>query len=399
LDDALEEGLPSEAGAQMPTKALIIGGGVAGLTAAIGLRRAGIEPIVFERADELRKVSVGGGLHIWPNAIKALRQIDLGDRVEAIGAAVEHSHFRTWRGELIADLPVGASSRKVGAVTVGVSRGDLHALLAEVLGSDAIRLGAECVGFTQDATGVVARFRDGREERGDLLVGADGLRSTVRSQLLGLEEPRYSGYTSWLALVDLPAGEAPADVLTVMFGRGSRFIYYHVGGGRFGWIANKNTPAGGSDSAGAKAAVLETYDGWAEPVATLVAHTDEPRIVRMDLSDRPPAKRWGEGRVTLLGDAAHPMTPNIAQGACQGIEDAVVLPKSLTSEPDIATALRAYEERRKKRTATLTKRSRMVGAIGQWESPLLCAFRDRVLLKGFQKAAVKNDEKLFAFEV
>lgn len=384
---------------QPATKGLIIGGGVAGLTAAIALRRMGIEAEVFERADELRKVSVGGGLHIWPNAIKALRQVDLGDRVEGIGAAVEHSHFRTWRGDLIADLPVGESSRKVGAVTVGVSRGELHAMLAEVVGSDAIRLGSNCVGFTQDSSGVVARFSDGREERGDFLVGADGLRSVVRSQLLGADEPRYSGYTSWLALVELAGDEAPADVLTVMFGRGARFIYYHVGGGRFGWIANKNTPPGGTDSAGAKAAVLDIYADWAEPVATLVSRTDEARIVRMDLSDRPPTKRWGEGRVTLLGDAAHPMTPNIAQGACQGIEDAVVLMKTLSTEPDVITALRAYEERRKGRTATLTKRSRMVGAIGQWESPILCAIRDRILLKGFQRAATKNDERLFAFEV
>jgi 2-polyprenyl-6-methoxyphenol hydroxylase-like FAD-dependent oxidoreductase len=380
-------------------KALIVGGGVAGLTAAIALRRSGTEPVVFERADELRKVSVGGGLHIWPNAIKALRQIDLGDRVETIGAAVERSHFRTWNGELIADLPVGVSSRKVGAVTIGVSRGELHALLADAVGGDAIRLGAECVGFAQDETGVVARFADGREEHGDLLVGADGLRSTIRSQLLGPDEPRYSGYTSWLALVDLSGGDAPADVLTVMFGRGARFIYYHVGGGRFGWIANKNTPPGGSDPGGAKAAVLDTYAGWAEPVATLVSQTDDARIVRMDLCDRRPAKKWGEGRVTLLGDAAHPMTPNIAQGACQGIEDAVVLMKSLEAEGDVPSALRTYEDRRKSRTATLTKRSRLVGAIGQWESPVLCALRDRVLLKGFQKAAVKNDEKLFSFEV
>ncbi len=385
--------------AQQATKGLVIGAGVAGLAAAIALRRMGIEPVVFERVDELRKVSVGGGLHIWPNAIKALRQIDLADRVEGIGAVVEHSHFRTSRGDLIADLPVGASSRKVGAVTVGVSRGELHALLAEVLGSDAVRLSSECVGFTQDSSGVVARFSDGREERGDFLVGADGLRSVVRSQLLGDDEPRYSGYTSWLALVELAGEEAPADVLTVMFGRGARFIFYHVGGGRFGWIANKNTPPGGKDPDGPTAAVLEIYGDWAEPVATLVKRTDPARIVRMDLSDRPPTKHWGEGRVTLLGDAAHPMTPNIAQGACQGIEDAVVLMKSLTAEPDVVTALRSYEERRKGRTATLTKRSRMVGAIGQWESPVLCAIRDRVLLKGFQKAATKNDEKLFAFEV
>jgi 2-polyprenyl-6-methoxyphenol hydroxylase-like FAD-dependent oxidoreductase len=382
-----------------PAKALIIGGGVAGLTAAIALRQAGIEPVVFERADELRKVSVGGGLHIWPNAIKALRQIGLGEQVEGIGAVVEHSHFRTSQGELIADLPVGESSRKVGAVTVGVSRGDLHALLAEIVGNEAIRLGAHCIGYTQDASGAVARFADGSEERGDFLVGADGLRSTIRSQLLGADEPRYSGYTSWLALVELAGAAAPPDVLTVMFGRGARFIFYNVGRGRFGWIANKNTPPGGTDPEGPKAAVLETYSGWAEPVATLVSGTDEARIVRMDLCDRPPVKQWGEGRVTLLGDAAHPMTPNIAQGACQGIEDAVVLMKTLAAEPDTVQALRSYEDKRKERTATLTKRSRTVGAIGQWESRLLCTFRDRVLLKAFQRAAVKNDERLFAFEV
>jgi 2-polyprenyl-6-methoxyphenol hydroxylase-like FAD-dependent oxidoreductase len=380
-------------------RVIVIGAGIGGLATAIAVRRAGFEPAVFERADELRKVSLGGGLHIWPNAIKAFRQLDLGDAVQGIGAEVERSHFRTWRGQLLADLPVGDSSRKVGAVTVGVSRGELHKLLSQAFGEDSVQLGATCVGFSQEAGGVVARFADGREEHGDVLVGADGLYSAIRAQLHGSAKPRYSGYTSWLALVDLPEAEAPADVLTVMFGRGSRFIYYHVGGGRFGWIANLNTPEGGRDPNGAKAAVLDAYRGWAPPVETLVSHTDESRIVRMDLLDRPPIKRWGEGRVTLLGDAAHPMTPNIAQGACQAIEDAVVLMKSLGEHADTDAALRTYEARRVDRTGTLVKRSRLVGAVGQWENSLACAFRNTVLIKAFQRAAVKNDERLFSFEV
>jgi 2-polyprenyl-6-methoxyphenol hydroxylase-like FAD-dependent oxidoreductase len=380
-------------------KVIVIGAGIGGLATAIAARRAGLEPVLFERADELRKISLGGGLHIWPNAIKAFRQLDLGDAVQGIGAEVERSHFRTSSGELLADLPVGDSSRKVGAVTVGVSRGELHKLLSQAAGEDSVHLGATCVGFSEDADGVVARFADGREERGNCLVGADGLYSAVRAQIHGPAKPRYSGYTSWLALVDLPTAEAPPDVLTVMFGRGARFIYYHVGNGRFGWIANLNAPEGGRDPEGPKAAVLAAYKGWASPVETLVSRTDESRIVRMDLMDRPPIKRWGEGRVTLLGDAAHPMTPNIAQGACQAVEDAVVLMKSLEGHGDAAAALRSYEARRVDRTGTLVKRSRMVGAVGQWRSPLAVAFRNKVLLKGFQRAAVKNDERLFSFEV
>jgi 2-polyprenyl-6-methoxyphenol hydroxylase-like FAD-dependent oxidoreductase len=359
-------------------RAIIIGAGVGGLTAAIALRRIGMQPVVFERASDVRKIQIGGGLQVWTNAMKAMRQLDLMDSLLAASAELGQCEFRTWSGDVMIGWSVCENSRKLGAPSVGVSRVDLHKVLLDALGDAAVRLNAECTGFTQDMDGVTVRFADGQEERGALLVAADGARSTLRNQLLGPSPVKYAGYSVWQTVGQLNSPLPPDDLFGMWYGRGKRFIYYQVAPRQQHWAAVVNTPPGGIRFRdGPKAGLLDWYRGWQKPIESMIEATDESEISRVDIYGRRPLSTWGSGRVTLLGDAAHPITLNLGQGACQAIEDAVVLAKHLQTAPDLVAGLRTYEGARMERTADLMTRAWRFGVIGQLNNPVLCWAREK----------------------
>lgn len=361
-------------------RAIIIGGGIGGLTTAIALRRVGVEAVVFERAGDLREI--GAGISIWTNAVKALEKIGLSDAVrgggqDGVGQQEIGGAIRTASGRKLMALPVGALERRFGPSVV-TTRPHLQRALISALPEAALRLGAEFTGFRQDGSGVTALFADGTEERGDLLVGVDGLNSTVRAQLFGEEHPRYAGFTAWRGLVYLEDG--PEDMGFEAWGRGEVFGVVPIGGGRFYWFATKNTPEGGrAGPDGHKAELLERFGSWVEPVPSIIRAAAEEEILRHDVYDRDPLSQWCKGRVTLLGDAAHPMTPNLGQGACQAIEDAVALAGCVKAQGDVIVALKLYEERRKDRADMIVRRSRALGNVEQIENPLLCALRNAAI--------------------
>lgn len=377
-------------------KVLIVGGGIGGLTAAIALKRQGFSPFVFERAPEVREV--GAGITLWTNAVKVLRTLGVGAAVEAKAVPLTRSELRDWRGRLLQGTDLGPVSERLGAPTVGIHRADLQQTLAGFVGPDRLMLGAECVGFSEDEGGVTVRFADGREERGDVLIGADGLRSAVRKQLLGDGPPRYSGYTAWrgVGLIDRP--EVPLRTTMLAMGRGSQFGYLPIGGGRTYWFATANLPAGQTDPPGrTKADLLDRFRDWYAPVPAVIEATDEHAIMRNDIVDREPARTWGRGRVTLLGDAAHPTTPNLGQGGCMAIEDALVVARCLKDHADPVVALRAYETRRFDRTAEITNTSWKLGKVFALEGRLSCWLRDR-LFRSTGRLTIRQTVKLIGYE-
>ncbi|MBI5517118.1 MAG: FAD-dependent monooxygenase [Deltaproteobacteria bacterium] len=359
---------------------VVVGAGIGGLSAAIALRRAGFEAEVYERAEALRPV--GAGLTIQPNAVLALRRLGVGEALEKTGAHLRAGELWRSDGQRLTRLTredSDALTREAGAPLVGIHRATLHELLVEALGRERLHLGRTCTGYAQDGTRVTARFSDGGDEACDVLVGADGLRSAVRAQVLGDGEPVYAGYTCWRGIAPTLCGVEPGFG-GEGWGPTARFGGCTIDGGRFYWFAVADAPQGAKDPPdGAKAFLTELYRDWASPVPELLAATPEEAIFRADICDRPPVERWGEGRVTLLGDAAHAMTPNLGQGACQAIEDALVLGDSLARGGELTACLRAYENLRIPRANAVVTAARRLGAVAHWHNPVAIWLRDHAL--------------------
>jgi len=353
---------------------IIIGGGIGGMALAAALERVGLSYEVHEQAEELREV--GAGLGLWSNALLALARVGAVEELTRLGAVVARLEVRTSDGRLLAVTPFARAEDRSGLPGyLCVHRAEILRALMHRSQRARVRLCSRCVGIEERHGVVLARFADGHEAHGDFLVGADGLRSSVRAQLFGDEPPRYSGYTCWRGVAPLEQTALPPHTAFEAWGRGRRFAVHHCGRGRLFWWACHNEPANGTDSAaGRKADVLNLFSHWQEPIAAAVAAT--PEILRHDILDRPPTRVWGRGRITLLGDAAHPTTPNLGQGACQAIEDAVVLADQLRRAGDSEGALRAFEKIRQRRTARITKQSLRLGWICQWENPMGCWLRN-----------------------
>lgn len=378
-------------------RAIIIGGGIGGLCTAIGLRRIEVEAVVYERAEELSQV--GAGLTLWANAIKALRNLGLADAVIEAGSKIERGEIRTATGQLLSLSEPGELERLFGEPTVAIHRADLHSILLSALPPDTVRLGAECTGFEQEEDGATVRFASGHTDRADLVVGADGIHSIVRRQLFPQVRLRYSGYTAWRGVV-ATRNEAALGVTSESWGCGSRFGIVRVDKERVYWFATANAPAGQSLTAAERKGFLrQRFMGWHNPVELLLESTPEGEILHNDIYDLKPIERWGKERVILLGDAAHPTTPNMGQGACMAIESSLVLARCLSQESNLAAALRRYEAERMQRTAWITDQSWKIGRIGQLENPLACKLRDFVMSVAPARAMRKVLEKAVGYEL
>jgi len=358
------------------TSVMIIGGGIGGLSTAIALRHYGIDSLVFEQADNLRSTQVGSGLALGVNVARAFKHLGLRDQVAELGAPLRRTNYRNETGEHLGSMAMSED----GELAMGIIRPVFHNFLVDTVGPDIVQLGAKLTRFDQDAGGVTAHFADGRQARAAALIGADGLHSTMRTHLLGQSEPRYAGYCTRRGVVETDF--AKEGLFGIILGPGVRFLFYPVGRWYIYWAAATNEPAGGDeDGATIKRTVLERFRGWPTPVETLVESTPESNTILADTYDRNPVKSWGEGRVTLLGDAAHPMTWDRGQGAGQAIEDGVLLAKALSRSDDPEEALRGWEERRIPRTTKLVRYSRQIGRLQQADNPLLKFYREKVMLK------------------
>jgi 2-polyprenyl-6-methoxyphenol hydroxylase-like FAD-dependent oxidoreductase len=346
-------------------RAVIAGGGVGGLAAAIALRQAGIEVRVLEQAESLR--GGGAGLWLWPNALAALASLDVLSEVRAAGRAQTCSWIRSRRGRRLARIeavdPAGEP-----AESLTIQRGALLSILTRRLGPSVLRTDARLVAILDGET-VGARLADSDTEHGDLLIGADGVHSVVREALFGHSTVGEARFEAFRAIVAFPG--APEEAV-VYWGRGARFGLMPLAGGVVNWYASR-APGAAAQPAPALAAQFQDWP----PVVRAAIDATLPGDIRVDRVDaRPPLQRWSRGRVTLLGDAAHPMTPSLGQGACQALEDAVVLGRSLASQGDIPRALQDYERRRRPRAARVAARSLRMDRLIQMTSPPLCALRD-----------------------
>jgi 2-polyprenyl-6-methoxyphenol hydroxylase-like FAD-dependent oxidoreductase len=369
----------------------IVGGGIGGVAAAVALHRAGIHATVYERANELREV--GAGMMLWPNATRVLRELGLLERVAALSGPNRHFLVRSSAGRILMNIGLG----HFDVPALCTRRSDLLSALISALPADRLRLGHEFGCLEQQESSVGIHFSNGVSVEHHFLIGADGIRSRVRSQSLGVHEPIYRGYTVWRGMARL-IGSVSSGSNSETWGRGKRFGILNTGADRFTWYATANTGPDHVDSPeGRQRELLRMFAGWHEPVESLIAGTEEGAILKNGAYDLPPLKRWGHGRVMLLGDAAHPCTPNLGLGGCMALEDALVLAKSFCREATPELALRRYESLRRRRTRHVQQRSLLMGHIGQWENLLVAAGRQ--VMTGLLPAKIfeRNLRKVYSY--
>nr|AGN03858.1 zeaxanthin epoxidase [Scutellaria baicalensis] len=357
---------------------LVAGGGIGGLVFALAAKKKGFDVAVFER--DLSAIrgegQYRGPIQIQSNALAALEAIDMdvaeeimeagcitGDRINGLVDGISGNWYVKF------DTFTPAAERGL-PVTRVISRMTLQQILACAVGSDVIMNESNVVDFDDDGEKVTVKLENGQCYEGDLLVGADGIRSKVRTNLFGPSEAIYSGYTCYTGIADF----VPADIDTVGYrvflGHKQYFVSSDVGGGKMQWYAFYNEAPGGTDvSGGKKARLLKLFEGWCDNVIDLLLATDEDAILRRDIYDRSPIFSWGKGRVTLLGDSVHAMQPNLGQGGCMAIEDGYQLALELDkarsrsiesgSPIDVVSSLRRYENARKLRVAVIHGLARM----------------------------------------
>jgi salicylate hydroxylase len=351
----------------MSGSAVVVGGGIGGLTAAVALSAAGFDVRVFEQAGTVAEV--GAGIQLAPNCTRILDGLGLLPALDRVAVRPETFEFRRWDdGRLLSRTTLGEEiERAYGAPYFHVHRADLVRILTEALPADRVEKGRRCVGVRHRDAGAEVRLADGSTVDADVVVGADGIRSAVRQALFGPEDARFTGHVAYRGLV--PA-ERLADLAierrcTVRLGPGAHLVHYFVGAGRLlnvvcvleepSWTRESWTDRG--DVAELRAA----FAGWHPTVTAIIEALDDP--LKWALFDRDPLPRWSAGAVTLLGDACHPMLPYGAQGAAQSIEDAAALVTCLTSADgrDVPAALRRYESVRRDRTSRVQAMSRTNG--------------------------------------
>ncbi|MGB5973590.1 MAG: FAD-dependent urate hydroxylase HpxO [Nodosilinea sp.] len=340
-------------------KVVIVGAGIGGLTTGIAMRQAGYQVEIYDRAQRLRPA--GAGISLWSNGVKVLNYLGLGDRLAAIGGEMNAMEYRSHTDESLSYVDLRPLFEQVGQRPYPVSRTDLQTMLLDACGPEQLHLGMNCVGVEQDEHTATAIFENGDRVSGDLVVGADGIHSAVRSHVLGHSVGRrYAQYVNWNGLVKASSELCEKDLWVLYVGDSKRASMMPVGSDRFYFFFGAPMEEGTKvDSTHIQDELAEIFQGWPEKVQKLIQAIDPEQTNRLEIGDIDPLERLTKGRIVLLGDSAHATTPTLGQGGCQAIEDAEVLTRYLaTTNVSVADALKRYEAARKERTADLVLKAR-----------------------------------------
>jgi 2-polyprenyl-6-methoxyphenol hydroxylase-like FAD-dependent oxidoreductase len=358
-------------------KAIVLGGGIGGLCAALALQQAGIDTTVYEAAPKFK--GLGAGVGLAANAMQGLARLGVMQDVVAKGKQLDALVIFDEHGHEISNMDTRPLSSKYGINNFVIHRADLHEVLLSQLHPDSVVLGRRCESVEQEGNKVIAFFTDGSHAKADLLIAADGISSVVRQQLVPQSVPRYAGYTCWRAVIDNPGVEINNMISAETWAPQGRVGIAPLQGDKIYWYACINAPQFDEKMRRMTPEKLARhFERVHYPVEAVLASTSQDQLIWNDIADLKPLKHFVYGRIVLLGDAAHATTPNMGQGACQAIEDAVVLAQCLQQNPEVAVALKKYEKRRQARTAKVIEMSRRLGEVAHWRHPLLGRIRNSI---------------------
>lgn len=350
----------------------ILGGGIAGLATAIALRQAGVEARIFEAASEIRPV--GAGLGLASNAMRAFEVLGLSHVLENEGQVLTNFSILDTKGKVIKETYFDQSNPGTSKNFV-IHRANLHNVLQDQLDEQQIQLGKKAIGVELSPESVNVTFEDGTSHECNYLIVADGIHSNIRQQLIPNSKPRYANYTCWRGIVN--NFSMKIDGASETWGNRGRFGIVPLRNKQVYWFACVNSNQANSAFKYFKTKdILDQFETYHTPIKQLINETPDDHVIWNDIYDLKPLTKFAFGRIVLVGDAAHATTPNMGQGACQAIEDAVILGKCVQQENDMQEAFRVFEKNRIDRTTWVVESSRKIGQVAQIENPVLISMRN-----------------------
>lgn len=339
---------------------VIIGAGMGGLTTGIALKKFGHQVRIFEQTEKI--LPVGAAISLWSNGVKCLNYLGLTDKIAKLGGQMDDlAYVDGLTGDVMTQFSLLPLIEEVGQRPYPVARADLQNMLMDEFGRDQIYLGKKMVSLEDKADYVEVHFADGSSTQADLLIGADGTHSLTRTYVLGQQvQRRYAGYVNWNGLVEISEDLAPAQQWTTYVGEGKRASLMPVADGKFYFFLDVPLPAGLDNNRDEYKKLLKQYFvDWCQPVQQLIERLDPQKTNRVEIHDIEPFTQFYKGRVVILGDAAHSTTPDIGQGGCQAMEDAIYLARSLQINTlGLEDALHRYQNKRNERANELVLRAR-----------------------------------------
>ncbi|MBN6516839.1 FAD-dependent urate hydroxylase HpxO [Acinetobacter pittii] len=339
---------------------VIIGAGMGGLTTGIALKKFGHQVRIFEQTEKI--LPVGAAISLWSNGVKCLNYLGLTDKIAKLGGQMDDlAYVDGLTGDVMTQFSLLPLIEEVGQRPYPVARADLQNMLMDEFGRDQIYLGKKMVSLEDKADYVEVHFADGSSTQADLLIGADGTHSLTRTYVLGQQvQRRYAGYVNWNGLVEISEDLAPAQQWTTYVGEGKRASLMPVADGKFYFFLDVPLPAGLDNNRDDYKKLLKQYFvDWCQPVQQLIERLDPQKTNRVEIHDIEPFTQFYKGRVVILGDAAHSTTPDIGQGGCQAMEDAIYLARSMQINTlGLEDALRRYQNKRNERANELVLRAR-----------------------------------------
>lgn len=368
----------------------IIGGGIGGLTTALCLEHFGFKNFtIYERASEFKEV--GAAISLWPNALKVYEEIGIISHLKLLWGEMKAAYIKTDKGEELA-----VTKPQYSQPLVCIHRADLHNTLLHQISPDKLKANAELVALNMKEGKIQLVFKNGATLMPEVIIGADGIKSKVREEIIGDGNPIFRGYNIWRGVATLK--DTPQGYSSETWGVGSRVGIVPIKDGKFGWWATINELEEQDDQPSGTLNKLKKHFGdWHHPIPHLFENS--PEIIKNKIGDRIPHKGWSLDNMILMGDAAHATTPNLGQGACMAIEGAYLLAKALATFNELQGAFQAYETAHFKRTSDVVKQSLQNGKMGQIENKLGIKARNTLIKATPPKLVMKMLDKYFSYDV